>query len=83
MNIQSLEFHEIEGDAPVFTCNTCGKCGAAKGWRMADIPIGDQADTVSIVVCSVACERAFKAHPMATEYVNDLLARVHGMRGGV
>jgi hypothetical protein len=34
MNVQTLEFHEIEGNAPVFTCNTCGKRGVARVYRM-------------------------------------------------
>ena len=81
MEVEDLEFHTIEGNAPVFNCNACGKRSVASGWRIADIAIGEENDTVSIVVCSLKCEQAFKAHPMAQEYVNDLLARVMIMRG--
>jgi hypothetical protein len=81
MKVESLEFHQIEGNAPVFTCNTCGISRQAQGWYIADIPIGDEGDTVSIVVCSQECKRAFKSHPKVQEYVNDLLSRVSVMRG--
>lgn len=81
MDIDSLEFHQIEGNAPVFACNTCGKRGDARGWFIADIPLGE-GDTASIVVCSRKCERDFKSHPMAEAYVRDMLSRVAAMRGG-
>ncbi len=83
MKVKDLEFHSIEGNAPVFTCNNCGKRGEARGWFIADIAIGEGSDTASIVVCSRRCEQAFKHHPMAQKYVNDMLSRVYAMRSGM
>ena len=83
MDVASLEFRQIEGNAPVFNCNSCGRTGEARGWYMADIPLGDEGDTVSIVVCSQKCKRAFMRHPMAQAYVRDLLSRVNALRGGI
>lgn len=80
VKVKDLVFNRIEGDAPLMTCNTCGSEQNALGWRMADIPIGGSGDTISIVVCSKACKRAFKAHPMAQKYVDDLIRKVEAMR---
>ena len=81
MRVKDLAFHRIEGNAPVMTCNSCGVSEKADGWRMADIPLGDSGDTVSIVVCSRRCQQTFKHHLMAEKYLADLLVRVNAMRG--
>ena len=79
MKAKELVFHRVEGHPPQFTCNYCGLIAPAYDWLIAEIPIGD-GDTVSLVVCSRRCQRAFQSHPASNRYISDLMRRVAAMR---
>lgn len=80
--ITFIEFSEIQGNAPVFTCNWCGREGQATGWLAGDVAIPDNSgDTVTLVFCSDTCRLLFVSHPNSIYYIADLLERVMSVRG--
>jgi hypothetical protein len=78
MKVADLEFSLIVGKYPMSRCNHCGRKGVVLA---ADIPLSESGSIV-LVVCSSKCEQAFKAHPKAQEYLDDLIAKVKSQKGG-
>jgi hypothetical protein len=79
MRLQDLIFHEIEGSPPLqWCCNSCGNPGVTLATAI-QLSGGEMA---MIVLCSRACESVLKRHPMADQFLAELLARIESGSGG-
>jgi hypothetical protein len=71
MRFQDLVFNEIEGALPQLHCN---QCGARPVTLAAEIPLPGQDGAKGLItLCSRDCESYLKGHPMADEFLADVI----------
>ena len=77
MITQKLKFETIGGNAPVLTCNCCGKRGEAKGWLISPVyAYVNSSVEFSFVVCSDRCKESFIKHEGTEAYMLEAICRM-------
>lgn len=74
IDMKAIEWKPIEGNAPEFQCNWCGKKRPGRGMLMCEIPFAEDAHC-SFVMCDAKCRDQFVNEPRSSEYVAHVLLK--------